>query len=518
MRSSQEAALFAAVLVSFGCTGNVDKTRSAEGSLSTGGVVAATGGHPGSGGVSGVTGGAVSMAGSAMASYGGAVPILGGASSSTGGTANASGGATVANAGAPTGGVSFTGGRSGTASGGVSFTGGRSETASGGAALTGGRSGTASGGAALTGGSATIALSTSTSTVTGGTTATSGCLESEQTLPRLNVVFLIDKSGSMGDASFGNAATRWNPVVNAIDAFVKDPASANVRASLSLLPADGDNNDACSASSYSSGTASLKIPLSLLDDSGRQQFLSRLCDPANASASTCIKPAGGTPTRPAIQGTIDYAASVRAQYPKDKTLIVFVTDGEPGFGYVLGSTVIALSSCDDLSNGCTTDTVLCTSNNVEAQKIASVIQAAPSRSIYLIGVGDLSVTTMNLWAASSGNAATSVEGMTESQVNSTLTSALSSIRSSSRSCNLDIPLPSVGTAVDPSKLNVDYVEGSTVTHLVRSDNCTSSSPSWHFDSPTGPTKIVICPNACTPAQQSAAGSFKVIVGCALLPT
>jgi hypothetical protein len=44
----------------------------------------------------------------------------------------------------------------------------------------------------------------------------------------------------------------------------------------------------------------------------------------------------------ALEGTIDYAAMAQENEPGGKTVVVFVTDGEPGFGYVHGGQIYHL--------------------------------------------------------------------------------------------------------------------------------------------------------------------------------
>jgi len=362
-----------------------------------------------------------------------------------------------------------------------------------------------------------------------------GCAaqQTDAQLTRVNILFLLDKSGSMGDypdSGWTNAATRWNPVVTTLDSFFSDQKSTGIYASLSFLPADGYEGSICKSSNYSTGTSAIKVPLTLLDATGRQMFLSRLCDPAAATASTCIKPAGGTPTRPALQGTIDYLLTVQQKYPDSKTVIVFLTDGEPGFGFEYNGQILGLNSCDDLpplSNnhtascavgtcgGCVDDSTLCTPPDVEVQKVANVIKTAPSKSIYLFGVGDLSASTMDVWSAATGNPAVALQGMSGTQAAATLKAALESIRTTHIDCNIKIPPPKAGNALDITKVNVNYVDGSgKSTPLGKSQGCTSPQNSWEYDDPATPTYIKLCANACNMAQQDAAGKIQVVLGCA----
>jgi hypothetical protein len=350
-------------------------------------------------------------------------------------------------------------------------------------------------------------------------------------LTRVNILFLLDKSGSMGDDPNGawtNAAQRWNPVVTTLDSFFSDQKSVGIYASLSFLPADGNIGPACKVASYSTGTSSLKVPLTLLDATGRQTFLSRLCDPSLPQNPPCIVPAGGTPTRPALQGTIDYAATVAQNNPGSKTVIVFLTDGEPGFGYSYNGAVQLLYSCDDLpptdakgvltcatgSCGCV-DGNGCTSADAEVAKVAAVIATAPANTIYLFGVGDLSTSTMDQWAAASGNAAVALQGMPGAQAAATLKAALEAIRTSSIKCNLDIPAPKTGGANDFKKVNVDYINGAgTDIPLGKDVGCTHTNQyGWQYDNDSSPTKIIMCPSTCTMAQQDPNGKIRVLLGC-----
>ena len=210
-----------------------------------------------------------------------------------------------------------------------------------------------------------------------------------------------------------------------------------IYASLSFLPADGDITNACAVTSYEPpSTDSVKVPLTLLDATGRQTFLERLCDPTvTPLASTCVVPGGGRPTRPALQGTIAYAATVQQMNFGSKTVVIFLAAGDPGVVYVPSgsSTASVLNSCDDLTNGCPlgpvgpTGTGICTSAAAEVAKVTGVIRSAPAKSINLFALDGLSSITATVWANGSGNAAVAMQGMSSSQMESTLSTALDSL-------------------------------------------------------------------------------------------
>jgi hypothetical protein len=337
----------------------------------------------------------------------------------------------------------------------------------------------------------------------------------------------------MGDDPNGlwsNADSRWNPVVTTLDAFFSSPTSAGIYASLSFLPADGGNTAMCTPSNYSTGSSSIKVPLTLLNTAGSQKFLTRLCDPTLPQASTCIVPAGGTPTRPALQGTLDYAATVRLKYPGSKTVIVFLTDGEPGFGYLpTGSTSPALLvSCDDLNNGCIATIPLnaqgpfpppCVRAQDEVDKVTAVIAGAPPQSIYLFGVGDLLDTTLSDWGGATGNPAVDLRGMTGADAANSLKTALDNIRTTSISCNFTIPPPSGNAPIDPTKVSFKYIGGNgtiqTVgrTHDGTAATCNSSQLGWYFDNPGAPKEMNLCASTCTALQNDPNGQIQIVYGC-----
>ena len=360
----------------------------------------------------------------------------------------------------------------------------------------------------------------------GGTTATS-CVTSVQaaSFDRLNLLLLLDKSGSMGDDPGGqwqNAASRWNPVVTTLRTFLQDQRSTGIFAALSIFPAEGDITSMCKVSSYEPpSTSSAKVPLTLLDDAGRQLFLARLCDPSAASASTCIKTGGGTPTRPALQGTIDYLTTVQQRFPESKTVIVFLTDGEPIFGYQQSAAVNALYSCDDLTNGCplgpagSAGTGTCATADGEVQKVADIIKTAPPRSIYVFGTGDLTSSTMNTWAAATGNPAVALQYISPTDTVASVKSALESIRSTHLSCNLKLPASAMNGAADPRMLNVTYIDAAGARmDLVQDPGCTHSQQwGWQYDNATNPTLIQLCQAACDNYLSAPSGHAEITFGC-----
>ena len=77
--------------------------------------------------------------------------------------------------------------------------------------------------------------------------ATDACASSNAGVDALPIylVFMVDKSGSMGGASLG---VKWTPAVAALKDFFADPTSANIHASLAFFAQSPNSNIECNVS------------------------------------------------------------------------------------------------------------------------------------------------------------------------------------------------------------------------------------------------------------------------------
>jgi len=303
-------------------------------------------------------------------------------------------------------------------------------------------------------------------------------------LSRINLIFVYDKSGSMGDpAEGGDPKTKWIPLENGMEAFFADPASQWMSASLELFPAPGDLATTC-AYAYANPNVALE-PLS-----------------ANNDVLATIKatmPQGGTPTLQALEGGIAYAQSVVASDPEDKTVVVLVTDGEPSF-YVDGG----------LEPGCTDNDL----THVEAAA-ASAFAASPPLPTYVIGVGtDIDTQNANAIAAAGGTQQAFMVSVTDpTTTSSQLVAALGAIRTQTVSCTLALPAPPAGQLLDPNKVNVGFQPSGGAPTVIAEDPACTGGVGWHYDVPTGPTSVELCPSTCD-AVRAGGGSVSFAFGCA----
>jgi hypothetical protein len=108
-----------------------------------------------------------------------------------------------------------------------------------------------------------------------------------------------------------------------------------------------------------------------------------------------------------------------------------------------------------------------------------------------------------------------VGGAPATDTQARLLEALQAIRVESTSCDLSIPVPEGGEQLDFGKLNVNFVRSdpaATPERLHRDDTC--SGAGWHYDDPSAPTKIILCPATCTAVQTDAKGRLELELGCA----
>jgi len=94
--------------------------------------------------------------------------------------------------------------------------------------------------------------------------------------------------------------------------------------------------------------------------------------------------------------------------------------------------------------------------------------------------------------------------------------AMLSISSTTLQCKFDLPAPPMGMALDINQVAVTYTPSATsmeaqVPKLQGLSDCDiNMGNGWFFDSPTNPTKILVCPGTCS---KFAAGVVKTSSSC-----
>ncbi len=308
-----------------------------------------------------------------------------------------------------------------------------------------------------------------------------GCAdgEAQTNLEPVYLVFLLDQSGSMGDGSYGQPEEKWDPVTEALNAFFEDPESRGLYASLSLFPNDANQTNGiansdfdifCDADGYDDPVVA---PTELPNDT----------DFSSAIAAVSPPNEYGTPTYPALAGTVDYAQSLYDE--GKKVAIVMVTDGEPtqcGGDNTIGNTA------------------------AEAESVASAIPT------YVIGVGDELSNLNDIAAAGGTGEAFLVDLDNPAQTREDLLAQVQLIRGAEVTCDLPIPDPPAGKTLDITKVNVEFTSGDDTVGLVYSADCTDDT-GWRYDDLDDPTIIELCAETCEDVKAEEGGAVNVVFGC-----
>lgn len=306
-----------------------------------------------------------------------------------------------------------------------------------------------------------------------------------------NLVFMFDKSGSMGDPrQGGDPSLKWTPLTTGVKQFFADPYSSTVRASLQFFPegdvpnaADTEADDIAQECNYSYATP--RVAMSIAND------------PAFAAAIDATLPSGGTPTVPALTGAITYAGQVAAERPTDKTAVVLVTDGMPGY-YTGGS----------FQPGCASNDV-----PTAAAAAKAAYEGATKIPTYVIGVGSRLDNLNEIAAAGGTQSAIMVDTTDPSKVTGDIVAALDGIRRREVTCDFTIPPPPAGQELDPMAVNVVLGQADGAEKVLSYSKECGSTDGWRYDDATKPTRIMLCSAACDAARASSLGKVTLAFGC-----
>jgi Mg-chelatase subunit ChlD len=311
----------------------------------------------------------------------------------------------------------------------------------------------------------------------------------------VDMYFLVDSSGSMAERVQGGS--KWEVVSKALVAFLNDPRNGGAGVGIGYFP------NAAQGTCMAGQAGCLCIPIVNICFSNVGGSCT-VADYALPAVPLALPPAvtavisninahqlaGGTPTRPAVEGALQYLNQWAAQHPDRKAVLVLATDGDP--------------------TGCDPNT---------PQGIAALAAAALSGphaiKTFVIGVGN-SLVSLDLVAQAGGTGKAFLVD-TGGDVAKSFSDALDQIRGVATTCDFSIPAQgAAGMTIDPSKVNVRYTAtgasaSTLVTQTFMSDpkNCTSAG-GWYYDNPSAPTLIKLCDASC---QSLSGGSIQVEFGC-----
>jgi hypothetical protein len=291
-------------------------------------------------------------------------------------------------------------------------------------------------------------------------------------LSPLDLFILLDVSGSM---DYDN---KWVAVSGAMKNFITRPDFSDLAVAIQYFPLRLQ----CDASAYQVPA----VPFDLL--------------PNNAAAIGASldeqRMQGGTPTVPALEGTMGYVKSYLSQSPDAgrKAALVLATDGVPD------------NSCVGVSSGLL--------NNLEnvATVAGNAATSDPPVKTFVIGVGkDLGALDLIADAGGTQKAIlVDVAGNADVQ----FLNALTQIRRDALDCSFQVP---GANDITRDKARVRFVpdDGTLafgVPQVPTAGDC-MQGPGWFFDDPTMPTKLTLCDATCEAVSQGKTGRLYIEFAC-----
>lgn len=386
--------------------------------------------------------------------------------------------------------------------------------------VTGGTGGTGSGGTSGTsgaGGTGVVVIPDAGPDADGSLDpdASCGTGSATATLTPVSMFVMFDRSGSMITDTM---PTRWDNAADALTKFFQDPEAADLAVALRFFPHTSPAMGCTNSSMTGCIAADCAQPLVPLMADPLMPLAKLTADPAPmdtheealvaaiAGATPVAMGSGGTPTHAALEGALSWATAYQMAHPRpeQQTVVVLVTDGEPnGCGNMCGMMGGNRQACLD-----------------GISMLASTALATAEISTYVVGLTDepASLDFLNGLAMAGGtNQAFIVQdGATAA---TELATTLKAIQGNALQCDFAYPMVADGGMPDPKKINVDYTPmgmGAAVPFF-RVDNeaacATAAGPSWYYDDPMTPTRIFLCPTACTTVTADTKAKLDIQIGC-----
>jgi hypothetical protein len=376
---------------------------------------------------------------------------------------------------------------------------------SSGAGMTGGSAGTAGTGGGEPDASGGAAGSDGTTSCTFSGLGTCGGASLKAVPRTVNMLLVIDKSGSMTD-SIGDE-DKWTAMKSALSTSlgrVQDEMNFGLElfpySLVAPIPLDGCDTNCCDVPD---GDAAVVVPVRPGTES--------VNDIANQLQAT--SPGGGTPTAKALQGALDYFTTGDGQNLAGDKYVLLATDGGPNCNANLTCNT---DTCTTNLDGTDCGGNCCRYSDAHDQCLDDAAVLDALQALYDAGIPTFVVglpgtaqyaTYLNRFADRGGvpntGGDTDYYAVSESQGVQGLIDVFDTITTELvRSCNVPLEEP-------PSRTDLVNVAIDCSVVAPQSDD----GSGWHFDDPNAPTEVILVGPVCDHLQTDGARRVDVLFGC-----
>jgi hypothetical protein len=330
-----------------------------------------------------------------------------------------------------------------------------------------------------------------------------GCVSTgtiEATLLPPNILFLIDRSGSMNcnlpDVTSSQDCERTATRQDAMKPSKWEIVKAALQAAIEQLPDSASvgvtyfsNDDMCGVQSRPN------VALSLLDAPQRKSL--------NASLDA-VQPRGGTP----IVGGLILAYKAlnpdqTANLPYGKKIVVLLTDGQEGCAADATDRLLQTEMPNAIKARITTFVIGVPGSEIDRRFLSQMAFAggAPSRPECDHTSDDPSAGDCHF------------DMTKQADLGQALNTALAAISGRALQCEFDVPQPNAGQTLDYGSVNVTYkADPAASEQLIAQDAmraCDGGANGWQYNADN--SKIVLCGGACDSVRHAA--SIRIVLGC-----
>ncbi len=315
----------------------------------------------------------------------------------------------------------------------------------------------------------------------------------------IDMFVVLDHTTSMGSDCPLDLSTappprssKWCFASHALAEYFTSEASAGHRAALQYMSLA----DSVCEGGPENGQAHAAVGLTPLPSAADGPLVTSLSDEdPNTNYRTQIEAA--------LRGIATFTAANRD--PSRPMIGILITDGDPSLCDRNIDNLAAIVQEHYAATGIKTFIIGMTGATLQNLETMALPGGAPEHGPEFCGG---TAQTCHYWSVGDGDPAAFVSALEQIQQAAVLP------------CEYQIPPAPAGEALRYDLVNIQYVDGAgvstTLGYVASPEQCAGTS--WYYDNPTAPTRIGLCPDACSLVSASLTGAqVDISYGCATIP-